>query len=307
MVLDALTYAGNLENIPAYIKESDRYQFIHGSVTDFAVVDEIMKSANFVVHFAAESHVTRSILDDFIFFDTEVLGTRTLLVSLVKNSANVQRFIHISTSEVYGTAESEPMEETHPLNPRSPYAAAKAAADRLVYSYACTYDVPAVIVRPFNNYGPNQHLEKLIPHLLASAIRKEPLTIHGDGSQKRDWLHTQDTAMAIDKILHLPNFDTIKGEEINIGTGKSISVLEIAHTILDAFGLPPAQYLNFVSDRPGQVDCHIAGIEKAKKLLNWEPTISFEEGIQETIQWYKNNQMIWKKLEADEVVSTHLN
>ncbi len=304
VVLDALTYAGNLENIPKYIKESPRYQFVYGSVVDLPVVEEIMSTSNYVVHFAAESHVTRSILDDYIFFNTEVLGTRAMLTALVKNSKVVERFIHISTSEVYGTADYEPMDEMHPLKPRSPYAAAKAAADRLVFAYACTYDIPAVIIRPFNNYGPNQHLEKLIPHFIASAIRNEPLTVHGNGDQKRDWLHTHDTAIALDKVLHLADFDKIKNQEINIGTGKPVSVLEIAELVLEAFNLSKTQFLNFVPDRPGQVDTHIAGIAKAKLLLDWEPTITFEEGIQHTIQWYKDNQNLWKKLEAEEVVTT---
>lgn len=306
VVLDALTYAGNLENIPPYIKDSSRYQFIHGSVVDLPLVEEIMSTSNYVVHFAAESHVTRSILDDYVFFNTEVLGTRAMLQALVKHGANVERFVHISTSEVYGTAEYEPMDENHPLNPRSPYAAAKAAADRIVYSYACTYDVPAIIIRPFNNYGPNQHLEKLIPHLIASAIRNEPLTIHGNGDQKRDWLHTLDTAAGIDVVLHLEDFDSIKNQEINLGSGKAVSVLEIAKMILKECNLPESQ-LKFVEDRPGQVAVHIADITKAKKLLkNWEPRIELAEGIKSTVQWYIDNKGIWSKLQANELVTTEV-
>jgi len=305
VVLDALTYAGNLENIPSYIKESPRYQFMHGSVVDYPLVDSIMSSSNYVVHFAAESHVTRSILDDYVFFNTEVLGTRAMLASLVSNVKTVERFIHISTSEVYGTADYQPMDELHPLKPRSPYAAAKAAADRLVFAYACTYDVPALIIRPFNNYGPNQHLEKLVPHLIASAIRDEPLTIHGDGSQSRDWLHVSDTCVALDKALHLAGFEKMKNQEINIGTGIAISVLEIAKMILKEFNLPES-YLNYVQDRPGQVDIHIAGISKAKSLLDWEPSIKIEEGLKKTIEWYKNNQNLWSKLELEEVVNTDI-
>ena len=164
LVLDALTYAGSLDNIPAYIHDSSRFKFFYGSVTNSRLVDLLMKQSHFVVHFAAESHVTRSICDSAIFFDTDVIGTRVLLESLVLHK-NVERFIHISTSEVCGTAEIIPMDEDHPIKPRSPYAAAKAGADRMVYAYQCTYDIPTVIIRPFKNYGPNQHLEKVIPRL----------------------------------------------------------------------------------------------------------------------------------------------
>ena len=303
-VLDALTYAGNLENIPAHIKESDRFHFVHGCVTDVELVDKIMADANFVVHFAAESHVTRSILDDYVFFNTDVLGTRAMLAALVNHKQNVERFVHISTSEVYGTADYEPMDEKHPLKPRSPYAAAKAAADRLVYSYGCTYDVPAVIIRPFNNFGPRQHLEKMIPHFIASAIRQEPLTIHGHGSQTRDWVHTKDTARAIDKVLHMDDFEQIRNQEINIGTGVDTSVLEIAEMILDYFGLNKLEYLKFVADRPGQVDTHIADITKAKEILGWEPTITMKEGIISTIKWYLANENHWRGLQSEELVCT---
>lgn len=303
IVLDALTYAGSLDNIPAYIQDSSRFKFIRGSVADFPLVDQIMRDSHFVVHFAAESHVTRSILDDYVFFDTEVMGTRSMMASLVKNAHTVERFIHISTSEIYGTAEYEPMDEKHPLNPRSPYAAAKAAADRLVYAYSCTYDVPTVIIRPFNNYGPRQHLEKMIPHFIASAIRGEPLTIHGNGNQKRDWTHTYDLDIAIDKALHLPDFSLIKNQEINVGSGIATSVLEIAKMILKNFNLPET-YIKFVDDRPGQVECHVSSLEKAWSLLGWKPSIDIEEGLKTTIQWYIDNPFRWKKMEIDELVFT---
>lgn len=305
VVLDALTYAGSLDNIPAYIKESSRFKFFHGNVIDYPLVEKLMSDAHFVVHFAAESHVTRSILDDYIFFDTEVMGTRSMMAALVKHAKTVERFVHISTSEVYGTADYEPMDEMHPLKPRSPYAAAKAAADRLVYAYSCTYDVPTVIIRPFNNYGPRQHLEKMIPHFIASAIRGEPLTIHGNGDQKRDWVHTYDLFLAVDKVLHLDDFDKIKNQEINIGSGIALSVLEVAKMILQDFNLPES-YLNFVHDRPGQVECHIADIRKAAALLEWKPTIDIKDGLQSTIKWYVENPTLWKKMENNELVSVDI-
>jgi dTDP-glucose 4,6-dehydratase len=210
-----------------------------------------------------------------------------MLDSLVRHK-NVERFIHISTSEVCGTAETIPMDEHHPIKPRSPYAAAKAGADRLVYAYQCTYDIPTIIIRLFNNYGPQQHLEKMIPRFITSALKGEPLTIHGTGLQTRDWMHVDDTSKALDTILHHDNFDQIKNELIHIGTGKETSVLEIAQSILKIFDLPETM-LTFVPDRPGQVLCHISSKDKAKQLLNWEPTISLNEGLRNTIEWYRNH------------------
>ncbi len=302
VVLDALTYAGSLENIPGRIQLSNRFAFVHGSVVDELLVDELMASAQFVVHFAAETHVTKSIIDDMIFFNTDVMGTRAMMAALVKHKGTVERFIHISTSEVYGTAEYTPMDEGHPLNPRSPYAAAKAAADRLAYAYACTYDIPVVIVRPFNNYGPRQHLEKMIPHFIVSAIQNEPLTIHGSGEQQRDWVHTLDVARALDRILHLPDFSLIRNQEINIGSGKATSVLHIAQRILQLFKRPETA-LKFVGDRPGQVVCHWSSQTKAKALLDWAPEIDIDEGIQATVEWYVQNPDRWEKMKDDALVS----
>ncbi len=300
IVLDALTYAGNLENIPSHIKKSPRFKFWYGSVNDNNIVNPLMAQSDFVVHFAAETSVTRSIFSDNKFFETDVLGTRVMMDSLVKNP-NVKRFIHISTSEVYGTALSHPMDENHLLQPRSPYAAAKSGADRLVYSYCCTYDVPAVIIRPFNNFGPNQHLEKVIPRFITHAMQRKPLTIHGDGSAQRDWLYVTDLCKALDQVLHLEDFDTIKNQVINIGSGKATSILEIAKIILKKFNLPEG-YLQFVGDRPGQVECHMSSTKKAKKLLNWQSTVSVEEGLESVIQWYQQNKQWWKKLELMQFV-----
>ena len=298
LVLDALTYAGNLDNIPDYIKNSGRFEFFHGSVTNASLVDFLMQQSDMVVHFAAESHVTNSIYEDVIFFETDVNGTRVLMRSLVKHRT-VQRFIHISTSEVYGTAEAIPMDEFHPLNPRSPYAAAKTGADRLVYAYYCTYDIPALIIRPFNNYGPNQHVEKLIPRFITNALTGKKLAVEGDGLQIRDWVHTEDTCRAIDLALHCPNFDQIKGQAINIGTGKGISVLEIANKIVNLMNLP-ADTIEFVRDRPGQVDCHIASADKALRLLGWQATRDFDAELSNLIQWYAMHRRHWE----NNIVST---
>lgn len=296
-VLDLLTYAGSLENIPDYIRKSNRFNFFYGSVTNPDIVDLVMSRADYVVHFAAESHVCRSIFDDLAFFDTDVMGTRVMMRSLVKHASTIQRYIHISTSEVCGTAETQPMDEEHPINPRSPYAAAKAGADRLVYSYWCTYDIPALIIRPFNNYGPQQHLEKMLPRFITAAMKGEPLTIHGTGEQSRDWLHTLDLARALDKALHVEDFSKIKNQIIHIGNGIATSIVTMAKKVLEYFDLSE-DYLQFTPDRPGQVACHISSTEKAKKLLGWQTEISLEEGIKDVITWYENNRARWQRMEG---------
>ncbi|MFA6066650.1 MAG: GDP-mannose 4,6-dehydratase [Candidatus Babeliaceae bacterium] len=300
LVLDSLTYAGSLDNIPEVIRESPRFSFFHGSVTDKQLVDTLMPQAHFVVHFAAETHVARSIYDSSNFFETDILGTKVLLDSLIQHK-NVERFIHISTSEVCGSAKTTPMDEEHPINPQSPYAAAKAGADRLVYAYQCTYDIPTVIIRPFNNYGPQQHLEKMIPRFIHSAMCGLPLTIHGDGCQTRDWLYVTDTCRALDKILHHGDFNTIKNQIIHIGTGEETSVLAIAQCILGMFDVPESQ-IAFITDRPGQVDCHISSTKKSRDLLDWQPTVSLEEGLRSTVQWYKNNPEWCSKRESMKLV-----
>ena len=186
-----------------------------------------------VIHFAAESHVTRSIYDNYLFFETDVLGTQTVANAALKYKDTIERFIHISTSEVYGSALNEKMDENHPLLPMSPYASAKCGADRLVYSYWATYGMPAIIVRPFNNYGPYQHLEKVVPRFITSCLSGEPLTVHGDGSAARDWLFVQDHCEALDRILHIDR-EKVIGEVINLGSGRHIDLLEIANSVRDA-------------------------------------------------------------------------
>jgi dTDP-glucose 4,6-dehydratase len=297
LVLDALTYAGNLENIPEYIRRSPRFEFFYGSVTNHKLVDLLMSQSDYVVHFAAESHVTRSISDDTTFFETDVIGTRVMMTALVKYAKSVQRYIHISTSEVLGTAEYQPMDEDHPINPRSPYAAAKAGADRLVYAYWCTYDIPALIFRPFNNYGPQQHLEKCIPRFIYNALEGKPLTVHGEGCQVRDWVHTIDVSRALDLALHHKEFDKIKNQIFHIGSGVPVSILTIAQLIVKHLNLSE-DLITFVGDRPGQVACHISSTQKAKELLGWEPQISFEQGLVQVIEWYKANQSKLERMES---------
>lgn len=294
IVLDALTYAGNPENIPPEIKQSPRFEFWYGNVNNSEIVNTLVKRSHIIVHFAAESHVARSIFDNRIFFETDVLGTQTIANAMVKNE-NVERLIHISTSEVYGTALTRPMTEDHPLNPMSPYASAKAGADRLVYSYWATFGIPAVIVRPFNQYGPYQHLEKVIPRFITSALKGEPLTVHGDGSARRDWLYVEDTCARIDATMHAP-LEHLAGEVLNLGSGEDASVLEIAQMVL-TLTKRPQSLIQFVGDRLGQVQHHISSTEKAGRLLKIEPGVSFEEGLAKTIRWYRRNRAWWERIE----------
>jgi dTDP-glucose 4,6-dehydratase len=293
-VLDALTYAGNQENISEEIKNSERFQFWYGNLNNLSLVDKLIAEVDMVIHFAAESHVARSIFNNRLFYETDVLGTQSVANAVLENSSRIERFIHISTSEVYGTAISEPMTEDHPLNSTTPYASAKAGADRLIYSYWKTYDIPAIILRLFNNYGPYQHLEKVIPRFITSAIMNEHLTIHGDGKSSRDWIYVEDVCKAIDRVMHC-NLENVRGEVINIGTGRDIDILSIAHTVLDMMNKPKS-LISHIGDRPGQVKKHISSTKKVQELLSWKAVTKFEQGLEKTIAWYQNNRDWWERM-----------
>jgi len=292
IVVDALTYAGNLDNFPRNVRNNPRFTFWQGNICNSELINELVDQSDAVFHFAAETHVARSIYDNSRFFETDVLGTQVIANAVLKHP--VDRYVHISSSEVYGTAESEPMDEEHPLKPMSPYASAKAGADRLVYSYQVTYDIPAVIIRPFNNYGPRQHLEKVVPRFITSAISDQPLPVHGKGLSSRDWLYVSDHCKALDKVLH-GNMAKLKGEVINLGTGRDININDIGSIILDKTNKPHS-LITHTDDRMGQVMRHISSQDKARELLSWEAETSFEDGIEETIEWYRKNQDWWEKL-----------
>jgi dTDP-glucose 4,6-dehydratase len=292
LVVDALTYAGNVHNCPDGAMSSGRYEFWYGDVRNGELMDTLVGQSDVVVHMAAESHVTRSIYDNKLFFETDVLGTQAVANAIVRHRHRVERFIHISTSEVYGTAMDDKMDEEHPLNPMSPYASAKCGADRLVYSYWATYDIPAAIVRPFNNYGPYQHLEKAVPRFITSVLLGEPLTVHGDGGAARDWLFVEDHCEALDQLLHTA-IERIKGQVLNIGTEQHRSVLEVAEAVLQAMQ-PTNSQIQFIGDRPGQVFRHTADTSKLKRLIGWEPKLGFEDGLQRTIRWYRDNEAWWR-------------
>src|SRR5438132_1896539 len=281
--LDALTYAGNLENLADVISHP-RLAFVHGDIRDAELVREVVSQVDVIVNAAAESHVEKSIREGGReFVTTNVEGTQILLDAI--REAPVERFVLISSSEVYGTALTAPMDEEHPLNPRSPYAATKAGADRLAYAYHVTYGLPVVIVRPFNNYGPRQHPEKVIPRFITSALRDEPLTVHGDGHASRDWLYVDDDAEAIEAVIEA-ELDSVAGEVVNVATGIDISVSDIADLVLEVLE-KPASLKAYEPERPGQVDRHIGSTEKAQRLLGWSARTSFEEGLARTVEWYR--------------------
>jgi dTDP-glucose 4,6-dehydratase len=294
--LDALTYAGNLDNLRD-VMSHERLSFVHGDIRDADLVRDVVSQVDVIVNAAAESHVEKSITEGAReFVTTNVEGTQILLDAI--RAAPVERFILISSSEVYGTAERAPMDETHPLNPRSPYAATKAGADRLAYSYFVTYGLPIVIVRPFNNYGPRQHPEKVIPRFIVQALRDEPLTVHGDGHASRDWLHVDDDAAAIEAVIAAP-LDAVAGEVLNVATGVDIPVTEIADRVLDALGKPPS-LKSFVTERPGQVDRHIGSTEKMERTIGWRARIPFDAGLARTIVWYRENEAWWRGIMQSE-------
>jgi dTDP-glucose 4,6-dehydratase len=288
--LDALTYAGNLENL-ADVMSHERLSFVQGDIRDTALVREVVANVDAIVNAAAESHVEKSIRDGGSqFVRTNVEGTQILLDAI--RETPVERFILISSSEVYGTAVSDPMDESHPLNPRSPYAGTKAGADRLAYSYFVTYELPIVIVRPFNNYGPRQHPEKVIPRFITQALQDQPLTVHGDGHATRDWLYVDDDAEAIEAVIEAP-LDSIAGEVLNLATGVDISINDIADKVLDTLG-KPRSLKEHVPERPGQVDRHIGSTEKARALTGWHARTPFDEGLARTVAWYRENEAWWK-------------
>ena len=288
--IDALTYAGNMENL-ADVMTHERLNFVHGDIRDPELVAEIVADVDVIVNAAAESHVEKSIEEGASeFVTTNVEGTQILLDAIRRTP--VERFILFSSSEVYGTAERAPMDEDHALNPRSPYAATKAGADRLAYSYWVTYELPIVIVRPFNNYGPYQHPEKVVPRFITQALRNEPLTVHGDGHASRDWVFVEDVAQAIDAVI-AADIGSIAGEVINLATGRDISVAQIADLVLERLGKPASLKVH-TPERPGQVDRHIGSVDKAERLLGWRAATSFEQGLDRTIGWYDENRAWWE-------------
>ncbi len=289
-VLDALTYAGNLDNLSG-LSGNPNFQFFHGDIRDKNIVGNLVANHDAVVHFAAETHVDRSIVDADSFISTDVYGTYLLLEAA--RAANTKKFVHISTDEVYGEAPGRPSLEDDALYPKSPYAASKAGADRLAYSYFTTYGVPVVISRCANNYGPYQYPEKLIPFFLTNALEDKPLPAYGTGKNTRTWIHALDHSTAIDLLLHSKS--NADGKAYNISSREEFSVLEIADLILDAVKKPKS-LIRFVKDRPGHVVRHAVDPKKMEDDFGWKADIKFSDGIRDTIKWYIDNKDWWKKI-----------
>jgi dTDP-glucose 4,6-dehydratase len=287
VVLDKLTYAGNLENL-APVWADPRLRFVRGDICDRETVDAALAGCEWVVNFAAETHVDRSILEPGAFVRTDVEGTYTLLEAA--RAAGVGRFVQISTDEVYGNAEapdgtSRPSLETDALKPLSPYAASKAGADRLAFSYWATYGLPVVVTRCSNNYGPYQHPEKQIPHFIANALAERPLPVYGDGANTRDWIHVGDHCRALLAILEAPG-TAVEGEVFNVGAGEERSVHQNAELLLDLLG-KPRSLIRLVPDRLGHVRRHAVDAGKLERALGWRAEVPFAEGIARTVAWYR--------------------
>jgi len=290
--LDALTYCGNLENLRG-VEDEPRYTFVRGSITDRKLVDGIIKDVDAVINFAAESHVDRSIEDPEIFIRTNILGTQTLLEASRKHG--VERFIQISTDEVYGSAEKGYFTEETPLAPNSPYSASKASADLMVRAYHRTYGLPVNITRCSNNYGPYQFPEKLIPLMITNALENKPLPVYGDGMNVRDWIHVLDHCRAVDLVLHRGRV----GEVYNIGGNSERRNIEIVELIVRELGKDES-LIRFVEDRPGHDRRYAIDASKIRNELGWKPLYSFEEGIRETIRWYIDNRDWWENIKSGE-------
>lgn len=289
--LDALTYAGNIENLND-VKDNPNYKFVHGNICDKELVKELVNQVDTVVNFAAESHVDRSITGPEIFIETNVKGTLNLLQSA--KEAKIERFLQISTDEVYGTLGKDGyFYETTPLAPNSPYSASKASADLLVRAYYETYKMPVLNTRCSNNYGPYQYPEKLIPFFISKLLKNEKVPVYGDGLNVRDWLYVYDHCSAIDTVLHKGRI----GEVYNIGGHNEKTNLEITKIILNAMG-KDEDSIEYVQDRLGHDRRYAIDNHKIQTELGWEPSLTFEEGIKLTIDWYLNNQGWIKSIES---------
>ena len=293
--LDALTYAGNLENLKD-IEKNPYYKFIYGRIEDSKFVNEVVKKEKIstIIHFAAESHVDRSIVDCAPFITTNIVGTQALLDAARANS--VGKFIYISTDEVYGSlGETGSFTEDTPLAPNSPYSASKASADLLVRSYVNTYSFPAVIIRCSNNYGPYQFPEKFIPLVISNALAEQPIPLYGDGLNIRDWIYVEDFCNAIGLLLHKGKI----GEVYNIGGRNEMKNIDVLKSILRILGKPES-LIHYVQDRLGHDRRYAMDINKINSELSWMPEFNFEQGIRMTTDWYVKNKSWWARIKSGE-------
>ena len=291
--LDALTYCGNLENLKD-IEDKDNYTFVKGDIGDREVVNNLVKDSDYVINFAAESHVDRSISDPEIFIKSNVLGTQVLLNAA--KEYGVEKYVQISTDEVYGTlGETGYFTETTPLQPNSPYSASKASADLVVRAYYETFNLPVNITRCSNNYGPYQFPEKLIPLMISNALEDKKLPIYGDGKNIRDWLHVYDHCVAIDLIVRKGRV----GEVYNVGGHNERTNLEVVKTVLHALNKPES-LITYVTDRKGHDMRYAIDPTKLETELGWKPKYTFDTGIPMTIQWYLDNKEWWENIISGE-------
>ncbi|MCT4508402.1 MAG: dTDP-glucose 4,6-dehydratase [Tepidibacter sp.] len=288
--LDLLTYAGNLENLKD-IEDDPNYEFIKGNIADIELVNNIVSNdIDYIINFAAESHVDNSIENPSIFIKTNIIGTQVLLDASKKYS--IKKYIQISTDEVYGSLkETGYFTEETPLAPNSPYSASKAGADLLVRSYNETFNLPVNITRCSNNYGPYQFPEKLIPLMITNSYKNKQLPVYGDGLNIRDWLHVKDHCSAIDLVLHKGKI----GKIYNIGGNNEKRNIEIVKLILKNLGRQES-LIEYVKDRPGHDKRYAIDSSKIQNELGWKPKYTFETGIKETIRWYLNNKDWWKNI-----------
>ncbi|MGH9256083.1 MAG: dTDP-glucose 4,6-dehydratase [Vicinamibacterales bacterium] len=290
--LDKLTYAGRRENLHDVIDHS-RHTFVHGDILDQSVSGPLVERSELVVHFAAETHVDRSIRAAGEFIRTDVEGTFVLLEA-ARRAPRLRRFVQISTDEVYGSVATGASRETDELRPRNPYAASKAGADRLAYSYWATHNVPVIVTRASNNYGPYQFPEKVIPLFVTNALDDIPVPLYGDGSHVRDWVHVDDHCRALDLLIDKGE----SGEVYNIGGGNEVANIDLTHRILAHVGKTPA-LITPVADRPGHDRRYCLDTTKLR-TLGWTPRIPFETGLHDTVDWYRRNEWWWRPIkEAD--------
>lgn len=285
--LDKLTYAGNPDNLKD-IESNPNYTFVKGDICDPDIVSKVMQDVDQVIHFAAESHVDRSIEDGAVFVRTNVLGTNTLLQGALDN--DVERFIHVSTDEVYGSIKEGSFSEMDDLKPSSPYSSSKAGSDLLAMSYYTTYDLPVTITRCTNNFGPYQYPEKLIPLFITNLMDNRKVPVYGSGMNVRDWIHVDDHCLGIDFVLNNGN----AGEVYNIGGGSELTNLDITHRILAALDKDESM-IEYVEDRKGHDFRYSLDCNKLKKM-GWKPKYDFDSALDSTIQWYVDNRWWWEPL-----------
>ena len=292
--LDLLTYAGNLENLQE-VEKNPNYKFVKGDICDEKLVNDLAKDVNLIVHFAAESHVDRSVMSSKEFVKTNIEGTRVLLDAALQNGKI--RFHHVSTDEVFGHLEpDEPgFNEKTPYHPRNIYSASKAASDHLVRSYFFTHELPITISNCSNNYGPYQFPEKVIPLFTSNLLEGKKVPVYGDGQNIRDWIYVKDHNEGVDTIIKKGKI----GETYCLGGESEVTNLELTKTILEILGLGEER-IEFVKDRPGHDKRYAMDITKIKNELDWKPRVDFRQGIKETVEWYKNNEEWWESIKSGE-------